>query len=228
MYRQLDLASTHPVIRLALRLILLTPVRKSELVEATWDEVDFEAAVWTIPKARMKGRRAHNVYLSSQALDIMIALHTCAAGSRYVLPSRYSADRCISKATLNRVTKLISDRAKASGLPLKPFTVHDLRRTGSTLATALFWEASGKIEQFLPEVFWSTWPTDLPSVYFTARQLIVVGGEAIWRIRPRRDLTSTPRTAGNLTCMYISLRFLWCARAELPPRINERVEHNYL
>lgn len=68
------------------------------------------------------------MYLSSQALDIMIALRT-----RYVLPSRYSADRCMSKATLNRVTQLISERAKAAGLPLDSFTVHDLRRTGSTL-----------------------------------------------------------------------------------------------
>ena len=133
MHRQLDFVSTYPTIRLALRLILLTLVRKSELIEATWEEVDFEAAVWTIPKSRMKGRRAHNVYLSSQALDIMIALRTCAAGSRYVLPSRYSADRCMSKATLNRVTQLIAERAKEAGLPLEPFTVHDLRRTGSTL-----------------------------------------------------------------------------------------------
>lgn len=133
MHQQLDRVPTYPAIRLALRLILLTLVRKSELIEATWNEVDFEAAVWTIPKARMKGRRAHNVYLSSQALDIMIALRTCAAGSRYVLPSRYDADRCMSKATLNRVTQLIAERAKEAGLPLEPFTVHDLRRTGSTL-----------------------------------------------------------------------------------------------
>lgn len=133
MCRQLDLVATDAAIRLALRLILLTLVRKSELIEATWDEVDFNTAIWTIPKARMKGRRAHNVYLSSQALDTMIALRTYAAGSRYVLPSRYDADRCMSKGTLNRVTSLIVERAKAAGLPLEPFTVHDLRRTGSTL-----------------------------------------------------------------------------------------------
>ena len=49
-------------------------VRKSELQDATWDEVDFENAVWTIPKERMKRSKAHNVYLSRQVLDIMIAL----------------------------------------------------------------------------------------------------------------------------------------------------------
>lgn len=132
-FRQLESVATYPTIRLALRLIVLTLVRKSELIEATWNEVDFENATWTIPKSRMKGRNPHVVYLSRQAVDIFVALHTCAAGSKFVLPSRYDADRCMSKATLNRVTQIVSERAKTAGLPLEPFTVHDLRRTGSTL-----------------------------------------------------------------------------------------------
>lgn len=132
-FHQLDSIATYPTIRLALRLVLLTLVRKSELIEATWNEVDFENATWTIPKQRMKGRNPHVVYLSRQALDIFVALHTCAAGSKFVLPSRYDPNRCMSHATLNRVTQLIAARGKAAGLPLEPFTVHDLRRTGSTL-----------------------------------------------------------------------------------------------
>ena len=132
-FHQLETIASYPTIRLALRLILLTLVRKSELVEATWNEVDFANATWTIPKQRMKGRRPHVVYLSRQALGIFVALHTCAASSRFVLPSRYDADRCMSHATLNRVTQLIGSRAKEVGLPLEPFTVHDLRRTASTL-----------------------------------------------------------------------------------------------
>jgi integrase len=137
MHRLLETTATLPTIRLALRLVLLTLVRKSELIEATWDEVDFESAVWSIPKSRMKTGKPHNVYLSQQALDIFIALHTCAAGSKFVLPSRYDADRCMSKATLNRVTQVIAEKAKESNLPLEPFTVHDLRRTGSTILNEL-------------------------------------------------------------------------------------------
>ncbi len=137
MHKVMESVATYPTIRLALRLILLTLVRKSELIEATWDEVDFENALWTIPKQRMKGGRPHNVYLSQQALDIMVALRTCAGGSRFLLPSRYDADHCMSKATLNRVTQLIAERAQAEGLPLEPFTVHDLRRTGSTILNEL-------------------------------------------------------------------------------------------
>ncbi|WP_110648111.1 tyrosine-type recombinase/integrase [Salinicola peritrichatus] len=133
MVQQLELVATFPTIKLALRLILLTLVRKSELIRATWDEVNFEAATWTIPKQRMKGRKPHVVYLSSQALDIFVTLHACAAGSRFVFPARNDAERCMSNATLNRVTQLVVKAAKAKGLRLQPFTVHDLRRTGSTL-----------------------------------------------------------------------------------------------
>ena len=133
MLKQLDLVATLPTIRLGMRLFLLTMVRKSKLQDATWDEVDFENALWSIPKERMKRSRAHNIYLSRQALDILTALKTCVGNSRYVLPSRYDADAPMSCATFNRVTYSVVERAKAEALPLGAFTVHDLRRAGSTL-----------------------------------------------------------------------------------------------
>jgi integrase len=137
MLKQLEHVPTLPTIRLGLRLILLTMVRKSELQDAIWDEIDFENAVWTIPKERMKRSKAHNVYLSRQALDIMIALKTCAGNSKYLLPSRYDADAPMSRATFNRVTYAVVERAKKERLPVEPFTVHDLRRTASTLLNEL-------------------------------------------------------------------------------------------
>ena len=133
----LDLVPTLPTIRLGMRLYLLTMVRKSELQDATWSEVDFENAVRSIPKERMKRSRPHNFYLSRQTLDIMIALKTCAGNSKFLLPSCYDADAPMSRATFNRVTYLVVEKAKQDGLPLEPFTVHDLRRTGSTLLNEL-------------------------------------------------------------------------------------------
>lgn len=137
MLREVEHIATLPTIRLGLKLILLTMVRKSELQDAIWDEVDFENAVWSIPKERMKRAKPHNVYLSRQSLDIMIALKTCAGNSPYLLPSRYDADAPMSRATFNRITTALAERAKKQGLPLAPFTVHDLRRTGSTLLNEL-------------------------------------------------------------------------------------------
>ncbi|MBX3563906.1 MAG: tyrosine-type recombinase/integrase [Sphingomonas sp.] len=137
MLGQLEHVPTLPTIRLGMKLFLLTMVRKSELQDATWDEVDFENAVWSIPKERMKRSKAHNVYLAQQAIDILIALKTCAGNSKYLLPSRYDADAPMSRATFNRITTAVVARAKNEGLPLEPFTVHDLRRTGSTLLNEL-------------------------------------------------------------------------------------------
>ncbi|WP_395697406.1 tyrosine-type recombinase/integrase [Methylocella sp.] len=137
MLSQIEHVPTLPTIRLGLKLILLSMVRKSELQDAVWDEVDFENAVWSIPKERMKRSKAHNVYLSQQMLDIFVALKTCAGNSKYVLPSRYDADAPMSRATFNRITTAVVVRAKKEGLPLEAFTVHDLRRTGSTLLNEL-------------------------------------------------------------------------------------------
>ena len=137
MLKQLEHVATLPTIRLGLRLYLLTMVRKSELLDATWSEIDFVNAVWSIPKERMKRSKAHNVYLSRQVFDIFIALKTCAGNSKYVLPSRYDADAPMSRATFNRVTYLVVKQARKEGLPLEPFTVHDLRRTGSTILNEL-------------------------------------------------------------------------------------------
>ncbi len=137
LFKAIEKVATLPTIRLGMKFFLLSMVRKSELQDAVWDEVDFENAVWSIPKERMKRSKAHNVYLSTQMLDILIALKTCAGNSKYLLPSRYDADAPMSRATFNRVTYSVVDQAKKDGLPLEPFTVHDLRRTGSTLLNEL-------------------------------------------------------------------------------------------
>lgn len=133
LYEYLERVAAGPQFRVACKLLLLTMVRKGELVGATWDEVSFTNALWTIPKERMKKRNPHLVFLSRQALDIFIALKTFAGGSEYVLPSRYDADKPMSDATLNRVLELVYKAAQKDGKPLSKFGPHDLRRTASTL-----------------------------------------------------------------------------------------------
>ncbi|MEB0284860.1 tyrosine-type recombinase/integrase, partial [Sphingomonas sp. 10B4] len=44
---------------------------------------------------------------------------------------------CMSNATLNRVGQIVVERSKAKGLPIENFSVHDLRRTGSTILNEL-------------------------------------------------------------------------------------------
>lgn len=129
----LEQTATMPTLRLAVRFMLLTLVRKSEFIEATWGEVNFETSVWTVPKERMKAGRPHNVYLSQQALDILVAFKTCFGASSYLHPGRYETKLPISAATLNRVIDATVKLIRERGEDFEPFTVHDLRRTGSTL-----------------------------------------------------------------------------------------------
>lgn len=55
----------------ALRFTILTAVRTEETVGATWDEFDLEAALWTIPKERMKAGKAHTVPLTLSAMALL-------------------------------------------------------------------------------------------------------------------------------------------------------------
>lgn len=132
-FNALEQTATMSTLRLAVKFMLLTLVRKSEFIEAVWDEVNFETAIWTIPKERMKAGRPHNVYLSQQALDILVAFKTCFGASSYLHPGRYETKLPISAATLNRVIDATVQLIRDRGEDFEPFTVHDLRRTASTL-----------------------------------------------------------------------------------------------
>ncbi|SEQ51926.1 tyrosine-type recombinase/integrase [Basfia succiniciproducens] len=117
----------------AVKFILLTMVRKGELVNAKWDEVDFKNKVWTIPAERMKAKRAHNVYLSDQALDLIVAFQIYSEGSPYLLPGRVNRRQPIANSSLNRVIANCIKFINKDKQRIDDFTVHDLRRTGSTL-----------------------------------------------------------------------------------------------
>lgn len=117
----------------AVKFILLTLVRKGELVNAKWDEVDFKNKVWTIPAERMKAGRAHNVYLSEQAIDLIVAFQIYSEGSPYLLPGRVNRQQPIANSSLNRVIANCIKYINRNEQLIDDFTVHDLRRTGSTL-----------------------------------------------------------------------------------------------
>jgi len=72
---------------LATQLIILTATRTSEAIEAKWSEFDVDAAVWVIPRERMKGFREHRVPLSPQAIAVLNQVKWENHGSEYVFPN---------------------------------------------------------------------------------------------------------------------------------------------
>lgn len=103
--------------KLALHLLILCMVRKSELLEARWEEIDFDKTEWNIPVERMKKDKPHLVPLSEQALAMFEELRALSSGSEWVLPSRGSLRQPIAKTTLGVPTHPARDRTRAVSLP---------------------------------------------------------------------------------------------------------------
>lgn len=58
----------------ALEFLILTACRSGEVREATWDEIDLNARLWTIPAQRMKMGREHRVPLSVPVVKLLASL----------------------------------------------------------------------------------------------------------------------------------------------------------
>lgn len=116
--------------KLALHILLLTLARKSMILLATWDEIDLSTGEWTIPKEHMKGKKGeeheHTVYMSVQVAAMFRELKALAGGSRFVLPGRGKLNKPFAKNALNKALEGLT-------FNMEPFTIHDQRRTASTL-----------------------------------------------------------------------------------------------
>ncbi len=125
-----------------LRLILLTGQRPGEVMGMSWDEIDFNQALWTIPGSRTKNESTQIVPLSTQAIRILerqrdelaaqrqkrIERQDGAPESPFVFPNRLLAK--YSNAPINNVRKAVGRLQHR--LDIKSFSAHDLRRTCAT------------------------------------------------------------------------------------------------
>lgn len=113
--------------KIAAKLLLLTFVRKTELLEAKWEEFDLRNAKWLIPAERMKMKEAHVVPLSKQAVETLEVLKKFSAGSVYLFPKNSTPLKPMSRTSLNNMF------AKMEGQKYKgKFSPHGIRATAST------------------------------------------------------------------------------------------------
>lgn len=132
--------------KIGLHLILLTMVRKSELLLARCEHVNLEHAEWHIPAEHSKTGKPHIVFLSRQSIALFKELQTLAGGSELVLPGRGSLNKPFAHNAINSALKVA-----LQGQEIPSFTVHDLRRTASTLLHENGW-ASDVVEKALNHV----------------------------------------------------------------------------
>ena len=70
----------------ALEFAILTASRTGSIISATWAEVDFAAAVWTVPADHMKAGKEHTIPLSPRALAVLEAVQPLNTKSRVNAP----------------------------------------------------------------------------------------------------------------------------------------------
>jgi integrase len=126
-----------PVRRDAIRLLLLTGQRRSEVAGMRWGELDLAAGTWTLPTERTKARRAHVVPLPALAVELLRARCPAApAADDLVLAVMSRAGRPVPFDAWNWVKCIVT---KSSGL--QAWRWHDLRRSFVTLCA----EAGGNV-----------------------------------------------------------------------------------
>jgi integrase len=103
---------THAAI---VRLLILTGQRRSEVAGMMWSEIDLDAALWTLPRERVKNARRHEVPLSKQAVAILRSVPRIDGSSVFGLKAPFG----------------VLQRAK-DRVGVESWTLHDLRRTAAS------------------------------------------------------------------------------------------------
>ena len=126
---ELDNAKMHDMIKMSLKLMLVTAQRKQEVSNAKWSEFDLKSNWWTIPSERSKNGRPHRVPITSMANELLNNIKASTAESIYLFPS----PRTESPITGQSIDHAL--RKNADCFTITSFTPHDLRRTASSKMT---------------------------------------------------------------------------------------------
>jgi integrase len=108
-----------------LRFILLTCCRLSEATGARWQEIDWQASTWTVPRENAKNDREHVVPLSRQALALLRKRMTAEAQPHHYI---FASDSSTSLGNWDRVGKWFQEHSGVTG-----WHRHDLRRSAATM-----------------------------------------------------------------------------------------------
>jgi len=125
--------SGQPATRAALVLSALLFQRPGNIRAMEWAEIDADAALWTIPAAKMKrtlagkvNGRPHLVPLAPQALAALAELRPLTGHGRYVFPSLLTGERCMSENTVRSALRRM-------GYSNDDMTAHGFRAMARTL-----------------------------------------------------------------------------------------------
>lgn len=120
----------------AIKLLILTGARRGEMCAMRWDEL--ENGKWVLPSNKTKNRLMHTVYLSKLAIELINELKPITDKFSFVFNTSNNESSNIHTDSLNkaiwRLRKSDNDNSKITPplTEMKPFTIHDLRRSAAT------------------------------------------------------------------------------------------------
>ena len=97
-----------------LEFLILTAARTGEVINAQWDEVDLEKALWVVPADRMKGCREHRVPLSDDAVNVLHAIAKVRT-SDFIFPGAKTNRPLSNMAFLQQLKRMKRDDLTAHG-----------------------------------------------------------------------------------------------------------------
>lgn len=117
----------------AFNLMWMTLARPSEVIEAEWAEINFDAAIWRIPAERMKKRKEHVIPLPTQAVKLLQGMKTITGDKKHVFPHRDDRKKPMVTASFRQMLNVLGWSGK--------FSPHATRTTGSTRLNELGFSA---------------------------------------------------------------------------------------
>lgn len=129
--------------KMALRFMLVTAQRETEVLGAKWREFDMDNECWELSGDRTKNNKAHNVPLSPLALEILEEAKGLYPDSEWVFPSPNGVRRGARNAG---VSALLGSsvggaiRRTLADFKMDKWTPHDLRRTAASMIAELLSE----------------------------------------------------------------------------------------
>jgi integrase len=160
LWNNLDTASISAEIKRAIKLIFVSAQRPGEVVGMHTDEIDKDGRWWTIPIERSKNKKAHRVYLTDSALELIGDLTVKEKKTGKDVPKGFIfacpiskkiqsiSEKSLSKAIRRNLEWPVLLKGKpvfaADGTPItenrlgvEHFTPHDGRRTAATFMSQL-------------------------------------------------------------------------------------------
>lgn len=185
-----------PTVAVAIKLLMITGARRTEVTAMRWRELDRKAQTWDLPPERSKNRKAHRFYLPDIAVDLLKSLQPLTGDSEYVFQSDRApkdSDRPVAEASVTRALVRLRQNDETGLKKVEAFTLHDLRRSAATA-----WAEHLKVDPHIIERMLNHQPENrLIGTY--QRAAYTDEQKAAWRAWGEIIAHSVARDPGNVT-----------------------------